>query len=281
MGYLPLLTNSTSFDAKIYAIQKQEVKPVEIMALGSSITLDDISSDVLTKNIPLSYYNFSAWGLEVNDINGIMAVYLPKYHPKYVIICSSIPDFRKPGNMESYGRYLNSNDFIKNHFTEYFYIRNYNPLLEIINRKKEYGEFKKTVLNFDQYGGISREKFGADTVLSNWVKDFSFPTPYTKMQYDELKRLTSNLKKRHIQLFFIQAPIEQSYMQAINNPEAIYKHFNVCKDIIEKGGGVYFNYYLPGVFADSLFVDPFHLSGKGAHILTNYLANDMRQHIKQ
>jgi hypothetical protein len=277
LGYLPLLTNSISFDAKVYEIKKQDIHKVALLALGSSITLDNINSNIVAQAMP-SYYNFSSWGLQINDIKAILNIYLQQYAPKCVMICSSIPDFRKAGNVAQYHKYLVTDSYIREHLPELFYVKNYNPLLEIWSRKKEYNKDTADILKFDRYGGVSRNILTADTLMKNWVNDFSFPNEFTQFQYKQLQALALQLKRQQVTLVFVQSPIQQSYIKLIKNPGGIYAHINTCRSIVQKGGGVFLNYNNPETFADSLFVDPFHLSAQGAKKLTLLVIRDMKLH---
>src|SRR5450755_3550238 len=88
IGYAPVVTNSTFFDIKMLTVQKDRVKNVKILALGSSITLYELNSELIVKNIDVLYYNFGSWGLQMADMNNLITGYVKTYHPQYVLMCS-------------------------------------------------------------------------------------------------------------------------------------------------------------------------------------------------
>ena len=286
-GYKPLLTNSISFDAKILYLEEKKVGQTDLMAIGSSITLNDLSSKVIKDSIAASYFNFSCWGLQINDTKRLLISYLPKYQPKYVIICSSLPDFTTGGNLESIENYLNTGDYFKAHFKEYFYIKNYSSFLDIVTRKQEYSKHRYSTkddyasLNFDEYGAALLDISPANRSSERWNETGGFPTNYTNQQYTELTSLSQLLKDNHVSLIFIQTPIRSAYINTSYCQQIVNTHFDRCKAIVEQHGGVYLNFHDTRVFAnDAMFVDQFHLSEAGAMLFTREVAGSLKKIIQ-
>src|SRR5437764_904180 len=97
-GFSPLITNSISFDAKIAELNHQKFKRVDILGLGSSMTLNNINSQIVADSLSSNYYNISSWGLQMSDLNSLAHYYVPKFKPKYILMLSSVTDFRVTGN---------------------------------------------------------------------------------------------------------------------------------------------------------------------------------------
>jgi len=286
-GYKPLLTNSISFDAKIQYIAEKKVGQTDLMAIGSSITLNDLSSKVIKDSIAASYFNFSCWGLQINDTKQLLIKYLPKYQPKYVVICSSLPDFTTGGNAESIENYLNTADYFKEHCKEYFYIKNYSSFLDIITRKQEYAKHRHSTkddyasLNFDQYGAVLLNISSANILPERWNETGGFPTNYTNKQYAELTLLSQLLKDKGVRMIFVQTPIRAAYINTPYCQQAVNTHFTTCKAIVEKYGGVYLNFHNTLVFSNNdMFVDQFHLSETGAMLFTREVAGKLKNIIQ-
>src|SRR5580700_5094592 len=110
LGFAPIITNSTLFDVKMLAVQKHHIKNIKLLAMGSSITLYELNSDSIVQNFNLPYYNFASWGLQIADMNRLLTNLVTTNQPKYVIICSSFPDFISPPN-NSYLNYINTGNF--------------------------------------------------------------------------------------------------------------------------------------------------------------------------
>lgn len=282
LGYAPLFTNSISFDAKINYIQKRKVGQINLMAIGSSITLNNLSSKVISESLTNSYFNFSCWGLQIGDTKKLIINYLPKYKPKYILICSSTPDFTTAGNLESITNYINTNDYLKERFKAYFYLKNYSSLLDIIIRKRDLKKYTATndnytSLNFDQDGGALLNIPQKNISAERWNEKSGFPTPFTVNQYNELSSLCTFLAIQKIKLIFVQSPIKKDFFNTLIFQKIVFNHFQICRKLVEEKGGIYLNLSDTKVFADDkLFVDQFHLSSIGADLFTHIMVDKLK-----
>jgi hypothetical protein len=274
LGLWPVITNSGLFDAKVRHIKQQHVGDVKLMAIGSSITLYELKSDLITQNVNMPYYNFASWGIQVSDMRLMLNDYVNEYHPKYVIMCASLGEFRARAN-ESYLNYFNTPHFIRNNFQEYFYFKNYNSIHQLIWRK--YFEYP---INFDQWGGASLTVKPKDINRKMWDAHDVFPTRYTQANYIALDSMAHFLKGKSVKFIFAQAPIKKSYANAPPYQQRLQTHFDKCRQIVERSGGIYLNYYNTTVFTDSLFVDQYHLQDAGAKLFTKEVVVDLKGLIK-
>ncbi len=274
LGFAPIVTNSDLFDAKMQHIKKLHIKQVNLMAIGSSITLYELKSDLVTQNLDTSYYNFASWGIQINDILLMLHKFIPGHQPKYVIMCASLGEFMSPPN-STYANYLNTPTFIRDNLPEFFYLKNYNSIHQIIWRK--YFEYP---INFDAWGGASLTVKPTD--INREMRDAhdEFPTRHTQSNYNGLDSLAVWLKQQGIKFIFIQAPIKKSYANTDYYQQRINTHFDKCRSIIESRGGIYLNYYNTTIFTDSLFVDQYHLQNAGAIIFTKEIVADLKKVIK-
>lgn len=282
-GYHPLLTSSISFDAKLKFVKEHNVKQTDLLALGSSITLNSLSSAVIKDSLKMSYFNFASWGLQICDTKALAVNYIAVYKPKYLLVVSSIVDFDTNDELTvSINNYFNTSEYIRNHFEEYFYVGNFNSILEIVRRKKELAQYVAdtlgyTSLNFDEFGGVLFKIPRENISLKRWNAHAAFPTIYTNSNYQALQSLGEISKANHVLFIFVQAPIKQLYVSDSKTQQIVSNHISKCKSIVEKSNGVYLNFYGAKEFLnDSLFVDQYHLSSKGATILTQKLAHSLK-----
>ncbi len=275
LGFAPIVTDSTLFDLKMLAVQKHQVKNIKLLAMGSSITLYELNSDSMVQNFKLPYYNFASWGLQMADMNRLLNSLVKTNQPKYVVICSSFPDFVSPPN-NSYLNYINANSFIKDDFPELFYFKNYNSIHQVIRRK-----FNTYPLSLDNWGGASLSVKLRNVNSEKWNEHDIFPTKYTQANYKALDSLSAFLNEQKIKLIFVQVPIKKSYTNTDRSKQLILAHFDSCKSIVEGKGGIYLNYYNPTIFTDSLFIDQYHLQQAGSTILTSEIVADLKKIIKQ
>ena len=271
LGFSPIVTSSGLFDAKMRHIKKQQVKQVNLMAIGSSITLYELKSDLVTQNLDTSYYNFASWGIQINDMLLMLHKFIPEHRPKYIIMCASLGEFMSPPN-STYSNYLNTPTFIRNSVPQFFYLKNYNSIHQIVWRK--YFEYP---INFDAWGGAALTVDPKKVNPKMWDAHDVFPTRYTQSNYNGLDSLALWLKQQGIKFIFIQAPIKKSYANTAYYLQRINTHFDKCRSIIESQSGVYLNYYNTTVFTDSLFVDQYHLQNAGAIIFTKEIVADLKK----
>jgi len=130
-GYLPLTSDSISFDAKVLELKKIRLKHADIIAIGSSTCLNNLNSNVISDSLSKSYYNFGAWQLQIEDLDYLVKSYVAIYKPKYVLLPSNFADFE-----------LKKDDFLPDNlnstidFLPIFYVENYANLRQIVERKK-------------------------------------------------------------------------------------------------------------------------------------------------
>jgi hypothetical protein len=274
LGFAPIVTNSTLFDLKMAAIQKRHVKNIKLVAMGSSITFYELNSKLMVQNFNVPYYNFASWGLQMGDMARLLPGFVNENHPQYMIICSSFPDFISPPN-DSYLNYINASHLTKNVMPELFYFKNYSSIHQIIRRK-----FNTSPLVPDDWGGAELTVKPQNIDSGKWNEHDIFPTKYTAGNYRALDSIAAFLKAQHIKFIFAQVPVKESYTNNETSRWLIQGHFAKCKAIVEGDGGIYLNYYNPKIFADSLFIDQYHLQNAGAIIFTNKLVADLKNIIK-
>ena len=275
IGLTPTVTNSALFDKKMFLIQKHGLKDVKIMGMGASIPLYALNSDMINQYFHMSYYNFGTWRLQIEDMRYLLKIYVDEHHPQYLILVSSIGDFRRKRD-SIYLNYGNTSAFVRNHLPELFYLKDYSSVYEIEIRRHTMAR----IMHLDPWGGVPMTIPYKDRDPKAWDERYPFPTAYTSYEYRQLDTLADFLRERKIRLIFVQAPIKAAYANTPVMNQVLTNHFDSCKRIVEADGGVYLNYYDTGVFADSLFFDQYHLQVSGGRLMTKELLNDLRTIIK-
>jgi hypothetical protein len=273
LGFSPIITNSTLFDQKMLAFQKHR-KKVLLMSVGSSVGLYELNSKIIVQNFNIPYYNFSSWGLQITDSRVLLESFVKKYRPKYVLFCSSSGDFVAPQN-DTYLNYVNASDLIKDDLPELFYFKNYNSIHQVIRRK-----FNTYPLVLDDWGGASLTVKQNNSNGKNEDPNDVFPTRYTAENYKALHSIGAFLKEQKVAFIFIQAPLNSSYLNTDDSKRLLSAHFDECKSIVERNGGVYLNYNDPAIFTSDLFIDQYHLRDTGSMIFTRKLVSDLGKILK-
>jgi hypothetical protein len=272
LGIYPIITNSPVFDKKFVGLQKRHVKHVRIIAVGSSITLGDLESSLLVKNIDTSYYNLGSWSLQLNETCDLTKDWVKRYHPEYVVMCSTMDDF-KLHDENGYNDLINTNSYIKDNLPEFFYFKNYHSISELIRRR-----YHSVIADFDNWGGAREHFHHRVKEWQVWKPEIDgFPRVHTEGNYNALDSLSLYLKHHDIKFIFIQAPTTNSRATEPFYLRLLKSHFDRCESTIKKNGGIYLNYYDPRVFPDTLFYDRIHLLNKGATIFTKMVIKDLKK----
>lgn len=277
VGLTPTVTDSALFDYKMFEIRKQGIKDVSIMAMGSSNPLYTLNSELLTRHFHQSYYNFASWRLQMSDTKDQLEVFVAEHHPRYVIITSSIGDFRRGLDSDpSYHNYFRMPLLARDRLPQLFYLTNYTSIYELLHRK----HFNRGRMDLDPWGGIPMTIQPKDRDPKAWDERWEFPTAYTSLQYRELDSLADLLHSKHIKLIFVQSPIRAAYANTAALRQMLAAHFDTCRSVLTRHDAVYLNYYDTTIFTDSLFIDQFHLQAAGGKVFTKRLITDLDTIIK-
>lgn len=270
-----VLTNSLSADAKLCYARKMKAEELDVIAIGSSMTLNNLNSAVLRKELPdkTRYFNYSAWGLTMEDSKILLDNLLQTSKPSSVIMFSNIVDFfdgnesrYKGKDLRNYMDGLAWNDVFL--ALKYGFPHNLESIKNYAGCQEAWDGY--TSLCFDPYGGVPLEIYGEninkvrwDTVLSeNNVKE---------KQYEELKNLCKLAKEEGIRFYFVQTPFRLHYLGE-NGAEYMENHQRRCRQIVEESGQYYYNAAQSGKYDDSYFSDYIHLNKEGSELLTEEFA---------
>lgn len=268
------LTNSISFNTKIYEMRNINKNQFDYIAVGSSMTLNNLNSEVLNNYLSKyhqSFYNFSSWGMQMNVIDHFSKELVEIYKPKGIIIFSNIGDFTLKGpedmDYEDLKKYLHNQKgdiidfylflkyrtFKKDHFQEY------------LNHKERINDYDS--LSYDNSGGVSLNVFGEHILSQRWNERLETDFSTNPQAYESLEELSEFCSKKNIKLYFIQTPYRKSWVDDLGQRK-LDEHFLICKSIIEKYGNIYYNSTEKFIYPDDVFVDVTHLHFDGAKILT-------------
>lgn len=265
----PKITNSYSFNEKIKFVEIKENKQADYIAIGSSMTLNNINSDVVTELLSTkSYLNLSSWGLRIKDDYILIKRLFEIHKPKTLIIVSIIIDFGPSGleyNVDDIYDYIDSENEIKYQFKylelKYFFKR-------LVTNRINYNTNKiYASLNFDKYGGVALEPDGFEIKKSRWNEKLSYE--YIDIQnYLYLDSISSFLTEKNVELIFVQTPLREGLLDDYYTTN-LEKHVNKIQPILHKYGHTFCNAN-NDTWPDSLFVDYAHMNSTGTEKLSKY-----------
>jgi|688.fasta_scaffold24867_9 hypothetical protein len=267
----PNLTNSYSMNDKLDFARG---KKAEIIAIGSSMSLNNLDSKVITEELKNdSYLNLSSWGMSMSDIYFTLKAYAELQLPKTVIISSNIGDFtvmNKALDQDLLGSFLRSSNavypfYFLHHFNLKYYTSNLAYLKKIKQDSTSY-EF----LRYDPYGAVLYHPQHLKISQARWNAAVGQdPEP---QQYEYLEKIADWCKEKKINLLFFQSPVRQGMYSDAQHPVdslKIKKHVVKIAQIMQQRGHSMADASRI-LWSDSLFADNLHFFDFGAAQYTRY-----------
>lgn len=267
------ITNSISLDARLYEMKNMDAGHFDVVALGSSMTLYQLDGETFVEHLDegASFYNFSAWGLQISDSRKLLEYIVETYSPHSVVIFGNIADFDGAAestiDMKAVRSYLDDqawND-VKN-ILDFGYPNNRETRKEYLDRRYAPTDLNED-LRYDQWGGVLLDVYGED-ILEGRYNAYYTGEP-RQLQYDELADIAAYLADRNITLYYVQTPCREHYLSERQEAYDIFvRHCDTCRNIIESNGGYYQSFFDYNEYTDKYFADCIHLNIDGALKLT-------------
>lgn len=270
-------TNSISYDAKIYETRRLTENNFDYIAIGSSMTLNNLNSDVLQGFLNErgeNFYNFASWGTTMSDNQIWLEILLEKYNPKGVIIFSSMEDFEgnaKPIDKDAVSAYIRgrqqSSFYLKHSvFSDLTYINEYRKL---VGDTTSYDS-----LHFDEYGGVNLSVYEDSIEQNRWEKTFTEIYNKDNINYNALQSISQTLKEKGIDFYFVQMPSRPNYVADENSRNILNQHVSTCEAIINETDQYFYNGINYELFSDFYFSDYTHMNVEGSMLITNLFINN-------
>jgi hypothetical protein len=269
----PNLTDSYSLNEKLRFLRGRS-KDAEVIALGSSMTLMNLNSEVVVKAIGnKKYLNAGSWGASMTDCYRLLKVLGQTYPMKTLIMSSNVIDFQHGVKHADYGviaDYLNPEKkrlvpyYLHNLSMNYF-INNY-PYTRLV-RTHPHDYF---YLRFDPYGAVQLEGKNFNITKDRWELAFRGDTVPAE-QYEYLDSISSYCRNTGIKLIFFQNSYRLKKKMTFDK-----KRLKMISDHVQKVSAILARDHHSFVDAgnrdwdDKLFVDAIHLNREGTEQVTAY-----------
>ncbi len=267
----PNISDSYSFNHKMNFMRNKTAK---ILAIGSSMSMSNINSQVITEKFQTtSYLNYSSWGLNMFDIYRILKIVSKKQTPSTLIISSNIMDFYdndKKFEQEVLSKFLTEKSTIKYHLTNL----NINYYLDNLKQSRNYQNNENyQSLKYDQYGGIELNSNHFKIHKDRW-NDSAISKDISEKKYSYLDSISHYCKGNKIKLLFFQSPFRKEIAQKINST-LLQNHIAKVKYILSKRKHDFIDATeIP--WEDSLFVDATHFNSNGAKKYTKFCLDKIK-----
>jgi hypothetical protein len=261
------VSTSISCNAKAtHALQSPKFKTAQLLLVGSSMTLNNISAGLLEDSLKLITYNTASWGMKLGDFINIIQT-----DKEYIYMNISFIDFEKTWIEKKYGYPLDQNKF----FIELNILGDFQTFKQQISDFNAYtnkqSKFDYTNLKFDDNGSVlfPKENFHIDSNRWN-EKPKCFSNEDENRFIETLGKIIEKNKKATIIISF--SPSREVFYDK-NNSIKINVLFNRIK---EKYNHIYcFNYY-DLQYPDSFFVDNSHFNDHGAILYSQLMEKNIK-----
>lgn len=265
-------SNSYSYNEKIRFFKKKSITP-NIMAIGSSMTLNNLHSDVVIKEFQNDkYLNASSWGVKISESFKLLKSMYELYQFDHVISIINIVDFSE-GTKKIDHRYVHNYLTHKNLKTAFSIARNFD--FDYYLKNIEYANYVRNCsrdyqyLNYDDFGMVKLFSDGFNINEKRWIDKCLEAEPVAK-EYSYLDSISEFCVKNNIEYYLFHSPHRLGLIQELSLVEKEKYNSHLIKIDSLIGNKHYFVNSNDSTWHDTLFVDGIHLNEFGAKLFTQY-----------
>ena len=277
---LPALnfSSSYSYNEKIRFLKNKSNSP-SIIAIGSSMTLNNLDSDIVVKELKDDeYLNVSSWGLRISESYKLLKELYGIYEFNQFISVINIGDFEKGSKKIDYSflKYYLTNNILKTIYTTIynFDLDYYYKNIDYVNyTRKCYKDYE--YLNYDDFGMVKFNRDGFNINNERWL-DNHLDKVLDNSEYLYLDSISNFCLKHNIKYYVFHSPHRDGLIQDLNLFEKKKYHLHLKKiDSIMNNKQHYVNSNR-NRWNDTLFVDGIHLDEIGAKLFTQYCFEEIK-----
>jgi hypothetical protein len=271
------VSNSPSFRAKIdHAKKSENFRKCTFLIAGSSMSLSNISGQMIANSTNETVYNISSWGFKSSQILNVLKILRHNKNIQYILIAFNNCDFDKDRftiDYEALDMYLNGNkssqivSFIKKIDVQTFF--------DDWKYRNKYANVNNVYqsLNFDKTGSIELLENNFIIDKKRW-KEYTDTTGFNFF-YDNIDKISKTCKKNNIKLILVYLPYRNNLL-----PEQ-YKIHNqyIAKKMKDKYQKNFIDLHqlkLP----DNFFCDANHFFKRGNNFITKLIIDSLCANVK-
>ena len=269
----PHATNNLALNEKAAAFSAHAHARMELLAFGSSMSLNNLSSDVVTRHFgTTAWFNLGAWGLDMSQTCALAQRFATEHQPRTVVITGNLMDFAAGGDRSSLE--LDAVVALANEGASIpAYVRH--PAMAYYLRQAESNRIRYNdranyeCLMMDAHGGVALDVPRGRIIAERWTRPVPGAGALDDRQYDALHALSAVLARAGTQLIYIGAPYRAGVVHDAER-RTIAAHDARVRAIIEGQGHRYVDAG-DRDWPDELYCDSSHLNGDGARLFTGHV----------
>lgn len=279
----PNLSTNYSFNEKMQFLKRNK-RDVDVLAIGSSYTLNNLYSKTITEKFHTdSYFNTGSWATNMEENFMMLKIFYNVYQPNTLIIASNYMDFNDWDKNIKYSlveNYLQSriNSSYYYHFKTFklrYYYRNFKHAKNVRSIKDD------DYLVFGKYGALNYTSKDFNIDPKRWNKG-AVDTKIDTVMYSYLDSISTFCKSKNIDLLFFQSPVRFGYYSQFKEDKKLKltSHIKKVESILERDKHQFVNANNV-IWNDDLFIDATHFNVEGAKIFTEYCFNNINNSKRQ
>lgn len=275
----PPFTGSISFDEKAVWLSKRLQEPCEVLAIGSSMTVNNLESSAFSEH---AFINASSWGMKIEQTDYFLELLLEYWKPKAVVVVTAPTDFegdyrgKKIFDREKLKRFFDSGDLFRTHL-EYLSAQYLLGSVKEIQRDRV-GRGTYYALDFDAGGSVPLDLMseGFEKVDDRWAKPLAQSENVVESNYLGLAQLAERCQSQGIRFLLVQPPIREDILTEKDQAFLTEKHWPRLAKICLEKGGAFHNFHGELSLSEEDFADSTHLNRDGAEKLSEAVARLLR-----
>ena len=271
----PPFTGSISFDEKAMWIAKRLKEPCDILAIGSSMTMNNLDSSAFAGQ---DFINASSWGMKIEQTDYFVDLLLNYWSPKTLIVVTAPIDFegdyrgKKIFDREKLKRFFDSGDLFRAHLDYLSAHYLLGTMSEV--RRDRVGRKTYYSLDFDEGGSVPLDLMTEDfeRLDDRWNKSLAQEEAIVEASYLGLQSLAKRCQDKGIRLLLVQSPIREDIMTEKDTAFLAKTHWPRLAKICHESSGAFHNFHGTLAMTEGDFADSTHLSRSGARKLSMEMA---------
>ena len=275
----PRITDNISINEKLRFYKSTGPEPLDVIAVGSSMTLNNLSSRAVMEHFGnVRYMNFGAWGLGLGNTRQLVMALQKRSGSKTVIICANLMEFSTeiptlPMDSAVIMRYLWQDNAVVPYLREHeatYYLRNMETNVIRLNDPTNY-----EYLKFDEHGGATLDVPPDLRAQDRWIKPPPPPEAMVDSTYMQVAAIGKELAARNVRLIWMHAPFRQGAVTA-EVRERVRVHIDRLRQLLVPMGHVVLDSENQA-WPDELYSDYSHFNSTGAYRFTTGCLSQLPQ----
>ena len=284
LGSLPPVpfSGSISFDEKIRFLKNRVDLKAEILAIGSSMSLNNFAGSAYESSglAAHSFLNLGSWNSKVRHSFYTYNVLEPIVQPRVVLFVTSVMDY---GREERPDQFFNESDvrsYVVSPWLDWLYVLKYDSLSYFANQELLVSRLRKidddySSLKFDQYGEVPLEIPPNKISPERWNIKVSPQDFSDARNYQMLVNWVKKSEKDGTCLVVAQTPLRLSSIP-LGMDKQVEDHWKRLSVMLDTDHSSFLNLHSSLRLPDSMFADYSHLNAIGAQIFTKALLERMK-----